>query len=215
MLEILVADDHRLLREGLRPFLRELAQDVKILEAANLDETRMAATSAGNLSLILVDLLMPGMNGVQGVAALCAEFPGVPVVILSGDSRGETVHGAIRAGAAGFIAKTVSAVGLVNALRLVLSGETCLPAADPQASDPASAPPTWTDTPRRPSPLNGISGRDREILAMVIEGLTNKEIGRRLGLREVTIKTHLRGLYRRIGASNRAQAVRIALQNGA
>ena len=210
MLEILVADDHKLLREGLKPFLRELASDVAILEAANFNETQGAAAAAQDLRLILLDLSMPGMNGMRGVETLHGEHPDVPLVILSGDSRRETVLGAVQAGASGFISKTVSGVAMVNALRLVLSGETYLPSSAISEDDYGVETESGG---RAPSPLTGLSPRDREILALVVEGLTNKEIGRRIGLQEVTIKAHLRSLYRRIGATNRAQAVRIALEN--
>lgn len=214
MLEILVADDHKLLREGLKPFLRELGSDVAILEAANFSETQGAAASAQDLRLILLDLSMPGMNGMRGVETLHGEHPDVPLVILSGDSRRETVLGAVQAGASGFISKTVSGVAMVNALRLVLSGETYLPSSAIADEDyGVGAESGGGGIGRAPSPLDGLSPRDREILALVVEGLTNKEIGRRIGLQEVTIKAHLRSLYRRIGAANRAQAVRIALQN--
>jgi len=215
MLEILVADDHKLLREGLKPFLLELADDVTVLEAATFGETQAAAAAAQELRLILLDLSMPGMNGMRGVEALHGEHPDVPLVILSGDSRRDTVLGAVQAGASGFISKTVSGVAMVNALRLVLSGETYLPSsaiADDEY-DAGPEPGAGANGGARPSLLAGLSPRDREILALVVEGLTNKEIGRRIGLQEVTIKAHLRSLYRRIGAANRAQAVRIALQS--
>ena len=216
MLEILVADDHKLLREGLKPFLRELGDDVAILEAANFSETQGAAATAQDLRLILLDLSMPGMNGMRGVEALHGEHPDVPLVILSGDSRRETVLGAVQAGASGFISKTVSGVAMVNALRLVLSGETYLPSSAISEDDYGVGADSTDGNgggERAPSPLDGLTPRDREILALVVEGLTNKEIGRRIGLQEVTIKAHLRSLYRRIGAANRAQAVRIALQS--
>ena len=213
MLEILVADDHKLLREGLKPFLHELGSDVAIFEAANYSETLNAAAAARDLRLILLDLSMPGMNGMRGVEALHGEHPDVPLVILSGDSRRETVLGAVQAGASGFISKTVSGAAMVNALRLVLSGETYLPSSAIAEEDCGSGAEGGNGNGRAPSPLDGLSPRDREILALVVEGLTNKEIGRRIGLQEVTIKAHLRSLYRRIGAANRAQAVRIALQS--
>ncbi|MEI6558921.1 MAG: response regulator transcription factor [Rhodospirillaceae bacterium] len=213
MLEILVADDHKLLREGLKPFLRELGEDVLIHEAATFKETQDAAAVATDLRVIMLDLSMPGMNGMRGVETLRSEHPDVPLVILSGDSRRETVLGAVQAGASGFISKTVSGAAMVNALRLVLSGETYLPSSAIAEDDYAAGPESGNGGGRAPSLLEGLSPRDREILALVVEGLTNKEIGRRIGLQEVTIKAHLRSLYRRIGAANRAQAVRITLQN--
>ncbi len=213
MLEILIADDHKLLREGLKPFLNELSDDVVIHEAASFGETQSVAASAQELRLILLDLSMPGMNGMNGVEALHGEYPDVPLVILSGDSRRETVLSAVQAGVSGFISKTVSGAGMVSALRLVLAGETYLPpSAIAEGNDGADAINGSADG-RLALPLDGLSPRDREILALVVEGLTNKEIGRRIGLQEVTIKANLRSLYRRIGAANRAQAVRIALQN--
>ena len=211
MLEILIADDHKLLREGLKPFLQELADDVVIWEAANFRETLAIAAEVPALRLVLLDLSMPGMNGMVGIETLRAQHPTVPVVILSGDSRRETVLGALHAGAAGFIAKTTSGAAMVNALRLVLSGKTC-PPADLSVNDDRDED-TDADNAPPPSRLEGLNGREREILALVVEGLTNKEIGRRIGLQEVTIKAHLRSLYRRIGAVNRAQAVRITLQS--
>jgi DNA-binding NarL/FixJ family response regulator len=205
MVEILLADDHKLLREGLKPFLSQLADEVIILEAANFRETQQQAAAARELGLILLDLAMPGMAGVNSVESLHAEHPDVPLVILSGDTRRETVRASLHAGASGFISKTVSGASMVEALRLVLGGQTCLPPDlagedEDEAGEPLSAP-----------PLDGVSPRDREILELVMDGLTNKEIGRRLGVQEVTIKAHLRSLYRRIGAANRAQAVRIVM----
>lgn len=206
-MEILLADDHKLLREGLKPFLFQLADDVIVLEAANYDETQQAAAAARNLKLILLDLAMPGMTGPRSVEQLHAEHPDIPVVILSGDARRETVRSSLQAGASGFISKTVSGAAMVDALRLVLAGETCLPAnLNGDDIDDDDAP---SVDPR--AEIAGLSELDREILTFVMDGLTNKQIGRRVGLQEVTIKAHLRSLYRRIGAANRAQAVRIAL----
>ncbi|MEI8394285.1 MAG: response regulator transcription factor [Rhodospirillaceae bacterium] len=212
MLEILVADDHKLLREGLKPFLHELRDDIVILEAATFRETREVAATAHDLRLILLDLGMPGMNDMQGIEVLHADYPDVPLVILSADSRRDTVLNATRAGASGFISKTVSGVAMVEALRQVMAGQTCLPA-DVDAGHEAFSDPARSSPLARPSPLEGVGVRDREILSLVVEGLTNKEIGRKIGLQEVTIKAHLRSLYRKLGASNRAQVVRICLEN--
>jgi DNA-binding NarL/FixJ family response regulator len=205
-----------LLREGLKPFLQQLGDDITILEAADYGETRDAAAGAQDLRLILLDLGMPGMAGMGGVEALHGDHPDIPLMILSGDTRPATVRGAFQAGASGFIAKTISGAALVEALRLVLAGESYLPpeiAASLEAGRGVDSETGATDATAlcRTGPIEGLSPRDRTILALVVEGLTNKEIGRRLGLQEVTIKAHLRGLYRKIGAANRAQAVRITL----
>ncbi|HXP95797.1 MAG TPA: response regulator transcription factor [Telmatospirillum sp.] len=206
-MHILVADDHNLIRDGLKPFLYELDSNATILDAANFDDAFAMASSSEALDLVLLDLKMPGMNGLQGVERMRLAYPKVPVVILSGHVEREDVLAAVRAGVAGYIPKTISGAALINALRLVLEGETYLPSSilvDSSASD--------RKTP--PSPLSTLSAREREILGYLIEGLTNKEIARLLDLQEITIKIHLRNVYRKIGAVNRAQAVRIAMTAG-
>jgi len=209
---ILVADDHKLVRDGLRPFLRELDSEAEIIDAATLDEA-VAAIDGGALrpDLVLLDLMMPGMAGLDGLTRIKALAPGIPVVIVSGYSSRDHVQAAVQAGAAGFIPKTVGGTAMVNALRLVLSGETYLPSSsffEPSESSPPLRPGA------APPPFDRLSRREGEILAQLIEGRTNKEIAQALSLQEITIKVHLRNVYRKIGAANRAQAVRIALQSG-
>jgi len=206
-MHILVADDHNLVRDGLKPFLYELDPDAVILDAANFDEALNHAKSCETLGLILLDLRMPGMNGLQGVEVMRKTRPGVPVVILSGHVEREEVLAAVRAGAGGYIPKTISGTALINALRLVLAGESYLPPSILLDSNNSER-----KTPA--SPLSTLSAREREILGYLIEGQTNKEIARRLDLQEITIKIHLRNVYRKIGAVNRAQAVRIAMSSG-
>ncbi|WP_142850093.1 response regulator transcription factor [Telmatospirillum sp. J64-1] len=219
-MQILIADDHNLVREGLKPFLHELSGDAEVLEAATLDEALEVAAGATALRLVLLDLKMPGMKGLDGVVRLCREVPGVPVVILTGHIHRDDVLAAIRAGAAGYIPKTISGAGMINALRLVLSGEKFLPSSVFSDDEISDSPPILTSAAangRRAegeSPLSALSNREAEILGYLIQGHTNKEIARVLDLQEITIKIHLRNVYRKIGAANRAQAVRIALSSG-
>lgn len=218
-MKILVADDHKLVRDGLKPFLQELAPDVEVLDAANMDEALAAASAVPDLGLVLLDLMMPGMDGLRGLEALRAKCPGVPVVIVSGFSSRDHVVAAVQAGAAGFIPKTVSGTAMVNALRLVLSGEKYLPSStffDDPANPTMMMPPNMgrPGTGGVPAPFDKLSRREAEILALLVEGRTNKEIALCLDLQEITIKVHLRNVYRKIGAANRAQAVRIAMSSG-
>lgn len=216
-MQILVADDHKLVRDGLKPFLQELDPGVEILDAANIDEAMVAAAGADRLGLILLDLMMPGMDGLKGLEALKAKCPTIPVVIVSGFSSRDHVVAAVQAGAAGFIPKTVSGTAMVNALRLVLSGEKYLPSST-FFDDPSNQMAMPTPTPAKPAgvppPFDKLSRREAEILALLVEGRTNKEIAICLDLQEITIKVHLRNVYRKIGAANRAQAVRIAMSSG-
>lgn len=190
---------------------------MEVLDAANMDEALTAVSGAPDLGLVLLDLMMPGMDGLKGLEALRTRCPGVPVVIVSGFSSRDHVVAAVQAGAAGFIPKTVSGTAMVNALRLVLSGEKYLPSStffdDPsnQMGMPSSAPSKPAGV---PPPFDKLSRREAEILALLVEGRTNKEIALCLDLQEITIKVHLRNVYRKIGAANRAQAVRIAMSSG-
>lgn len=218
-MQILVADDHKLVRDGLKPFLQELDPGVEVLDAANLDEALQAAEKADRLGLVLLDLMMPGMDGLKGLEALKARLPNVPVVIVSGYSSREHVVSAVQLGAAGFIPKTVSGTAMVNALRLVLSGEKYLPSSTFFDEQGIQHPPSpgmggLTKTGGVPQPFDRLSRREGEILALLVDGRTNKEIAIALDLQEITIKVHLRNVYRKIGAANRAQAVRIALSSG-
>lgn len=219
-MQILVADDHKLMRDGLKPFLHELDPTAEILDAATLGEALQVGLAAGALGLVLLDLMMPGMDGLKGLSVVRQHFPTVPVVIVSGYSSRDHVVAAVQAGAAGFIPKTVSGTAMVNALRLVLSGEKYLPSstffedADPSMTLPRLAGTAPTRTGEVPAPFDKLSRRESEILALLVEGRTNKEIAIALELQEITIKVHLRNVYRKIGAANRAQAVRIAMSSG-
>lgn len=216
-MQILVADDHKLVRDGLKPFLQELAPDVEVLDASNMDEALAAADKADQLGLVLLDLMMPGMDGLKGLELLKAKCADVPVVIVSGFSSRDHVVAAVQAGAAGFIPKTVSGTAMVNALRLVLSGEKYLPSST-FFDDPSNQMSMPVPTPAKPAgvppPFDKLSRREAEILALLVEGRTNKEIAICLDLQEITIKVHLRNVYRKIGSANRAQAVRIAMSSG-
>ncbi|MGC2855007.1 response regulator [Novispirillum sp. DQ9] len=211
-MRLLLADDHTLVRQGLMPFFKALDPTVEVVEASCFDEALDKARTSGPLDLILLDLRMPGMHGTKGIDTMIATFPGTPVVILSGSVDSADVVGAIDHGAAGYLPKTLSSTAMINALRLVLSGEKYFPsfAFNAPRPAPAAAEPSFADG----NPLSTLEERERTILGMVVEGRTNKEIARALDLQEVTIKVQTRNIYRKLGAANRSQAVRIAMENG-
>lgn len=206
-MHILLADDHNLVREGLKPFLERLADDVTVIEAADIEGALTAGRAAPTVDLAILDLMMPGMNGFAGLGAVKGAFPDIPVVILSGHITRSDVLAAIDAGAAGFIPKTISGSALVSALRLVLDGERYLPSAVLAAGGEEDAPPQG-------SILATLSAREKQVLNLLVEGQTNKEIARVLEIQEITVKVHVRNVYRKIGAANRAQAVKIAMESG-
>jgi two-component system, NarL family, nitrate/nitrite response regulator NarL len=205
---ILLADDHALVRQGLAFFLRRLGREVAIVEAGTLEEAIAASARTDAIDLIILDLNMPGMGGLNGLDAVRVRRPDVPVVILSGAGTDADAREASARGAAGFIPKALSAEETLAALRLALAGERYFPQClePPDATAAAIAP--------GDGPLRALSPREREVLALLVGGHPNKEIARRLGLQEVTVKLHLKGLFRKLGASNRTQAVTTALRMG-
>lgn len=216
-LKIIIADDHELLREALKPHLLGLAEDVAVIEASTYDEVLALARTEAAPALIILDLGMPGPVGndrMTGLRAICDAYPNIPVVIISGTYDGPTVIAAIQNGARGFIPKTTRGRTLISALRLVLDGEVYVPpslvAEVEFGSVSASA---STSKPNHPV-LAQLSGRESTSLKLLVQGMTNKEIARQLDLQEITVKMHLRNAYRKIGASNRIDAVRIAMEQG-
>jgi len=213
-MRILFADDHQIVRDGLKPYLERLADEVEVIEACSLDEAIALPRDVDPYDLVLLDLGMPGMDVAQGLARAVAHFVGAPVVIISGHQEAQYVKAALDGGASGFIPKTTSGKSMVNALRLVLDGEIYLPPSLLQANLAPEAGLLGSQVMSEDNPLSRLSPRELEILRLLIDGNTNKEIARSLDLQEITVKVHLRNAYRKIGANNRADAVRIAFQHG-
>lgn len=234
-MDIVLADDHALVREGLKPFLEELGAGARVIEAEHFEAARVAARTAPDLHLILLDLEMPGMDALSGVQTLVEEQRGVPVVILSGTHDQELILKAFELGIAGFIPKSTGSEVMMSALNLVLAGERYLPSqlllpSSPVARDTdrgAAQPAKITPPPAAPSAapsaddtvqitnsdiLERLSTRERTVLELLVGGMTNKEIARSIALQEATVKIHVKNIYRKMGVSNRAQAVRTAIQ---
>lgn len=215
-MHVLLADDHELVRSGLKLYLKRLASKVTVIEAATFEEALVNSSQAPQLDLIILDLKMPGMNGFAGLETMRARFPEVPAVILSGSVRRGDVLMALAAGAAGYIPKTLSGKAMFSALQLILAGETYVPSivlpdsdsmpGQPDARKGASA--------TGDNPLSKLTPRERDALALLTQGYSNKEIARRLEIEEITVKVHLSGVYRKLHAANRIQAVKIAMQLG-
>ncbi|MGC2854340.1 response regulator transcription factor [Novispirillum sp. DQ9] len=215
-MRIILADDHELVRAGIRPFLDELADNVEVVEAESYDRAMEEAVEGPVPTLVILDLRMPGMQE-GGLANFRRRFPETPVVILSASVEIEDVVMALQEGAAGYIPKTFGGPATQNALRLVLSGERFFPSFALEAAvEGGGVPKRGGNGSSEPpgSVLDKLSVRERDILTLMIAGGTNKEIARQLSVQEITVKVHLRNIYRKLGAANRAQAVRIALENG-
>lgn len=212
-MRILYADDHSLIREALKPHLMKLRAKTEVIEAGSLDE---ALQYAKDVDLVLLDLQMPGMNGFEGFDRMKAALPDVPIVIVSGYSDKRTINAALERGASGFVPKTATGKTLIRALEGVLDGERYIPSSLLEEND---APSIFDQTAKRAgpiedSPLNKLTEREAEALRLLIAGKTNKQIAIALGLQEITVKIHLRNCYKKIGATNRADAVRLAYEHG-
>ncbi len=200
-MDIVLADDHALVREGMLPFLKRLDAGATILEAATLPEALRHASGADDLRLIILDLYMPGMNGLGGLCTMRQSFPEVPLAVMSGCAMPDEAIAAIEHGADGFLPKTMSANALTGALQVMLAGERYVPS----FLLSASAPPPFG---RRDRVLENLSPREHEIALMVARGAPNKVIARQLGLHEVTVKAHLRNVFKKLGATNRTEVAR-------
>ena len=205
-MKILIADDHPLYREALRVQVERLLPEAKVIEVASFDAAVAAAQEdTASYGVFLLDYHMPGMSH-EALRQFASTFPGVPIAVVSGTANTADVRAVIQAGAHGFIPKTASGPHLQHALQLLMAGGTSVPAdilfpekPEPGAIEAPSAP--WL-------PL--LTARELEVLRGVARGLSNKQIGRELDLAEVTIKLHLRTIFRKIGAHTRSEAAVIA-----
>ena len=204
-MKILHADDHSLFREGLVFFLKLLDAQVVALEAGNFQATLDKLALEWPVDLLLLDLEMPGMGGIDGFTTIHRRYPGLPITIVSGVNDMRLVRSLIDSGARGFIPKLASSERLMDALRRILRGEIYLPEELFVAGTKAV---TLSDH------ASTLTARQQEILALLAEGLPNKRIANTLGVTEGTIKQHLKDLFKRLGAANRTQAVRQARHLG-
>lgn len=210
-MQVLLADNHELVRFALSEVMRQISSDVDIVECSNFEEAIDAASDIREkLDLIVVDVVMPGMTLGTGVEQLLSRYPNTPVVVLSGHFTTRDAEQVLKVGAAGFIPKTLGMFALRKAIELVLSGQKFAP---PELLIGGGAT-TTNKKLGRYSGFGNLSGRQQQVLNELIGGLANKEIARRLEVTEATIKLHVSAILKKLGAGNRTEAVRLALQNG-
>ncbi len=192
----LIKDDHPLIVEGVAAALGELDASIELVAAASAEAALALFRSRGPFSLVLADVGSEERDMIRRLREIAAE---VPVVVLSGEDTREAVHGAIEAGAMGFISKQSSTAVLVGAIRLVLSGGVYVP---PQVLLHAAAPARQSSPPAR---VLRLTERQTEVLNLLVEGKPNKLICRELNVSEGTVKTHVSAILRALNVSNRAQ----------
>ena len=203
---LMVVDDHEVLRQGLRFMLRNEAEFAIVAEAA---DGRAALESLQSMrpDVLLLDLKMPGIDGLEILGRIREQWPELPVLIFTMYDDPEFVEEALRCGASGYLLKSVSREELLRAIRAVASGAGYLQA---EITRPVRA------RFARTAPMGEyprLSPRETEVLELLAEGLANKQIARRLGLTEATVKGYLSQLFEKLGAADRAHAVALALRS--
>jgi DNA-binding NarL/FixJ family response regulator len=199
MIRVVVVDDHWVVRQGLRLFLDQ--QDgIRVVGEAAGGEEALAVVDALRPDVVLMDLLMPGIDGVETTRRIKQRLPRVEVVVLTTVVDGEAVVGAIGAGATGYLLKDARGDALVTAVRAAAEGRVEL---SPEAAR----------RPRRAA--EPLTVRERAVLGLVAEGLANKEIGLRLGIAEKTVKAHVTRVLDKLGVQSRTQAALVAVRSGA
>lgn len=204
MIRVLIVDDHPVVREGLAAVLED-TKDVRVVGAVGSAEEALAAVAVGLPEVVLLDLELPGMNGVDAIPHLTAAAPRPRVIVLTAYDTEERVLGALKAGAAGYLLKGAGAAEIVQAIRAVAAGGSYL---TPRVAARVVA---QVNAPRRSGRL---SDRERQVLRLVARGRSNKQIARDLGITERTVKFHMTSIFNKLGADNRAQAIAIAAQRG-
>jgi DNA-binding NarL/FixJ family response regulator len=203
-MRILIVDDHTLFREALVLLLKEFDPAVTLIEASTAEEALSALDYYTDLDLILLDLKLPGMDGLSALPLLREASPTVPVMLLSGTEDWAAARQALAEGAAGFIHKSAGSQAMRNALRLVLKGEVYAPLA--MLTSPE------LDEPSEPAEIAsagelGLTHRQLEVLQLMSQGQPNKIIARELGITEATVKLHVSAILQALCVRNRTEAV--------
>jgi len=203
-IQILLVDDHSVVRQGLRMFL-SLDPELEIVgEASNGAEgVRLAHTLRPDV--VLMDLLMPVMDGVTAIASIRRDLPEVEVIALTSVLEDSSVFGAIRAGAIGYLLKDTEADELCRAIKAAAAGQVQL---SPQAAA------RLMREVRAPESPETLTPREIDVLRLMAKGLANKEIARELGIGEKTVKTHVSNILSKLGVLSRTQAALYAIQIG-
>jgi DNA-binding NarL/FixJ family response regulator len=204
MIRVLLADDHGVIRDGLGRLIAAL-DGVALVGVACDGAEAVAQAAALNPDVVLMDLDMPVLDGIEATRRIRAAQPGVAVVVLTAFSDRPRILGALDAGACGYLLKDVDADAVGDAVRAAARGESPL---DPRAAR------TVLDARSSTGPLDALSAREREVLVLLAEGLPNRLIARRLEISEKTVKAHLTKIFREIGVSDRTQAALWAGRHG-
>lgn len=206
-MKILLADDHPLFREGVKPVLLKLDRRVTLIEAHDYPSAFTAMHKAKEVDLALLDLYMPGMSGLDGVTRFRAAFPDIPVVVLSASEQVEDIQKLLAAGALGYITKASPSDVILEALQQVLAGGIYVPPSLIEL-------PAEEEAPRPLSNNQALTARQLQVLREMAKGLSNRQIGEVLQVTEGTVKLHVTSIFRLLRVNNRTEAVLVIQKMG-
>ena len=203
-IRVMLVDDHTMVRKGLSLFLKAFDDMELVGEAENgVDAIRLCENILPDV--VLMDMVMPDMDGVTAIRTICRKFPQVQVIALSSFKEGDLVSNALKAGAIGYLLKDVSANELARAIRAAHSGRTTL---SPDAAQ------TLVQTANKSSePSFNLTERELEVLALMVEGLNNTQIAGKLGVSPSTIKSHVSNILSKFNVASRTEAVTLAFRH--
>lgn len=202
-LKVLIADDHALFRDGLCQLVDAISPDVTVVESQDLDGTIEVLESDQNVDLLLLDLCMPGMSGVGSLRRLIRKAPSVPIIVISASEEPDLIRDTLEAGAMGFVPKSESSRIIRHVIELVLGGGVYVPPSLLRLSHGS-----------RSDANLGLTPRQRDVLRLILDGRSNKEIARDLELSVATVKAHVGAAYRALEVTTRAQATAKAQRIG-
>jgi len=206
-IRVLIVDDHSMVRTGLATFIRTKA-DLELVGEARDGQQALHLCEDLEPDVVLMDLVMPRMDGVAATRAIRERWPQVQIIALTSFKDKDMVQDALRAGAISYLLKDVSVDELAKAIRAAHAGRpTLAPEAAQALIDVARA------VDEGPAPGHDLTPREREVLALMVEGLNNPQIGERLFISVTTVRSHVSSIFSRLGVSNRAEAVALALRN--
>lgn len=201
---VLIVDDHAVVRRGLRAFL-ELQPDIDVVGEAANGATAEQISAILRPDLVLMDLVMPGSDGIATIRRLRAAHPETAILVLTSYVDDVHIFAALEAGASGYLLKDVQPDDLVRAIRQVRKGE---PALHPKVAS------RLVQHTAQPSSFADFTPRQRDVLRLLAEGFANKEIARRLSVSEKTVKTHVSNILQKLGVADRTQAALLAVRRG-
>lgn len=203
MPRLLIADDHPLFRAALRHAASEHLDDCSVLEACDLQGVLNALATDPDIDLVLLDLHMPGSQGLSGLATLRGQYPAVAVLVVSAHDEPHVVRRVLDHGAAGFIPKSANPNEISEAVHAVLNCDNWLP---PNLARGVAALPSTPADADLAARLARLTDQQYRVLALLAEGLLNKQIADRLGIQERTVKAHATAIFEKLGVRNRTQA---------